>query len=182
MQSTLVAHKLFQLEVPRPAVDLTVVTWFRREPPQMRPRVRGATPLVDGGRVLHLERWRHAARVLEDNQNLPLRVSVEAPPGRRLPFPEWHERARCRGMANADAIFFGAEPGARPTLTRSDVKRAQRICRPCPVARECLTHALTKPELYGMWAGTSGRHRERLWVLIEGGATVEQVVESCLAA
>lgn len=168
---------LLQCRGDVPAIE---ARWLARPPAHPRQR-RGSLPVTPHCRVIYVRRWQSAS-LLDSNQDLPLPVvDLDEPPRRKLPFVDWHEGARCRTIPNPDAIFFGAEPGERPTLKRSDVARAQRICRTCPVVRECLTHALTKPEIYGIWGGTSGRKRERLWVLIEAGASVEQVVDSCLA-
>lgn len=62
-------------------------------------------------------------------------------------FPDWWSDAAC-GRSDT-SIFFGS--GNRP----SNVTRARELCRSCPVLKDCLNHALTHPEEYGVWAGTS---------------------------
>lgn len=85
--------------------------------------------------------------------------------------PHWHLRAACVGMD--EAAFFGArDTTERPALSVADVARAKTVCQGCPVFRECLTKALgagkNHPrEEYGIWAGTSGRTRRRIWDLVE---------------
>lgn len=68
------------------------------------------------------------------------------------------------------AVFFGEEneddtqligPGA--------LRKAQSICETCPVAMQCLEHALEKKILHGVWAGTSGRTRARIWAMERRG-------------
>ena len=39
---------------------------------------------------------------------------------------------------------------------------ALAVCCNCPVRNECLQHALTKPETYGVWGGLSARQRNRI--------------------
>jgi WhiB family redox-sensing transcriptional regulator len=36
------------------------------------------------------------------------------------------------------------------------------LCRACLVRDECLAYALADPELIGIWAGTTGRQRQRM--------------------
>lgn len=40
-----------------------------------------------------------------------------------------------------------------------DFRAAKRVCRRCPVIAECLDYALAKPELFGVWGGTSPTER-----------------------
>ncbi len=97
--------------------------------------------------------------------------------------PSWHLLAACRGVTNSDEIFFGnIDTAVRPTLSISQVIKAKRICNICPVFEECLVHALTMREEFGVWAGTSGRTRERIFRMMdEGIASVEQVVKDYLS-
>jgi len=42
-------------------------------------------------------------------------------------------------------------------------KEAKAICfERCPVQEECLEHALTKPERFGIWGGASERERQEM--------------------
>ena len=46
---------------------------------------------------------------------------------------------------------------------RSDREAAAKaVCAGCPVRRECLDHALTSGEPYGVWGGLSEGERETL--------------------
>lgn len=64
----------------------------------------------------------------------------------------WQDHAACLGTY--DERFF-PERGA----SNSEVKA---ICAGCPVIDECLEHALTKPERFGIWGGTSERERQKI--------------------
>jgi len=58
------------------------------------------------------------------------------------------------------------------------VRRASKLCDVCPVFYECLSHALTTREEYGVWAGTSGRVRRRIFKMVDDGRTsVAEVIE-----
>ena len=93
-------------------------------------------------------------------------------------YPAWHERAHCRGVGHQ--YYFGDE-AEQPTMSIKQVRRASKLCDVCPVYVECLTWALTTREEYGVWAGTSGRMRRRIFKLMDNGdATVAQVVERFL--
>lgn len=106
--------------------------------------------------IYRYESWRPASvldTLSEDTSTTP--------PVFGLNFPKWYNDALCVGMD--DDLFFGSEQGDnRPTLNLRQIRQAREICDQCPVAKQCLTHALTKPELYGIWAGTSGNTREKL--------------------
>jgi WhiB family redox-sensing transcriptional regulator len=64
----------------------------------------------------------------------------------------WQERGACRGVD--PALFF---PGRGESTAQ-----ARAVCATCPVAAECLEHALTKTERFGIWGGTSERERKAL--------------------
>lgn len=65
--------------------------------------------------------------------------------------PLWHRHAACRNTA---VDHFATMP--------AEVAAARENCAGCPVAAECLEHALAVPELYGIWAATTPRERRRL--------------------
>lgn len=60
---------------------------------------------------------------------------------------DWVERAAC--IAADNTVFFPTRSG------NSNTAEALRICRTCVVATECLDHALTAPEQFGVWGGTT---------------------------
>lgn len=41
-------------------------------------------------------------------------------------------------------------------------KDALSVCRPCPIRQDCLSWALSKPERYGVWGGTTADERKLL--------------------
>lgn len=73
---------------------------------------------------------------------------------------DWRDDGACTGMtethgaAEVSAIFF-PERGA-------SLKRARAICAECPVAEQCLEHALTLPERFGIWGGKSEKERRAM--------------------
>jgi hypothetical protein len=62
--------------------------------------------------------------------------------------PSWMDQAACRGY---------------PTtwwFAKSTPHRAIRICRRCPVQRECLAYAVERADdLYGVWGGLGRNER-----------------------
>jgi WhiB family redox-sensing transcriptional regulator len=66
--------------------------------------------------------------------------------------PSWWDFAAC---ANSHPDLFFPERG-QATVT------AKRICASCPVREECLEHALTNGEYWGVWGGKSELERKRL--------------------
>jgi WhiB family redox-sensing transcriptional regulator len=65
---------------------------------------------------------------------------------------QWSERALC---AQTDPEAFFPEQGG-------STREAKAICRRCPVAKQCLTHALEHDERFGVWGGMSERERRRI--------------------
>jgi WhiB family redox-sensing transcriptional regulator len=65
--------------------------------------------------------------------------------------PHWMEQAACRG--HPTSWWFAS----------STRRHAVRICRRCPVRRECLAYALEQgDELYGVWGGLGSTERRGL--------------------
>src|SRR6185503_10066696 len=90
-------------------------------------------------------------------------------------YPSWQSRAHCSGVGVA--YYFGDDQD-RPTMSINAVRRASKLCDVCPVFYECLHHALTTREEYGVWAGTSGRVRRRIFKMVDNGeTTVAEVIE-----
>jgi WhiB family redox-sensing transcriptional regulator len=90
-------------------------------------------------------------------------------------YPEWQLRAHCRGVGVG--YYFG-EDDEQPTMSIKQVRRAAKLCEVCPVYVECLTWALLTREEYGVWAGTSGRVRRRIFKMVDNDTTtVAEVVE-----
>jgi WhiB family redox-sensing transcriptional regulator len=66
--------------------------------------------------------------------------------------PQWMEKAACRG--ESPSLFFP------PSGVVS--KRAKAVCGSCEVQMECLSYAMSTPDLVGTWGGTSQRGRRAL--------------------
>lgn len=63
----------------------------------------------------------------------------------------WAARAACKGAD--DTVFFPETRGHHNAV------KALQICRTCAVASECLQHALTAPEQFGVWGGKTEQER-----------------------
>lgn len=66
--------------------------------------------------------------------------------------PEWHESALC---AQVGGDLWFPEKGEQTS-------EARLICKRCPVQDECLEHALTQHEPYGIWGSKSARERSKM--------------------
>lgn len=66
----------------------------------------------------------------------------------------WMERAACRGRDQT--MFFPLQTGGANTA------KALQICETCVVTDECLQHALTAPEQYGVWGGKTEQELRQL--------------------
>lgn len=156
----------------------------------VRPRWIGPPPTdtVDGDRhqlapgvwIVRDRRWLPPA-ALDTAAGIPDPIDEDAPEPRpvlRALRPAWQRRAICSSMPERlyDAIFFGEEELLEPGMRIVAVNAARRICAACPVARQCLTQALTEDDRYGVWGGASGRQRTRMRKAIAAGATVDEVV------
>lgn len=65
----------------------------------------------------------------------------------------WRVQGRCHD--SSPGLFF--------SVAMVDIESAKQICRECPVARQCLEHALTNEAgEYGIWGGTDEGERRTL--------------------
>lgn len=154
---------------------VTIATSWILEEPRRTAKGHQRVQLAPGIVLVRVKQWLPTT-VLDVAEQLPYDLDVK-PAKRVLPFPEWHRQAACLGVN--EAVFFGA-PATLPPFSRGALRTAREICRTCPVARTCLTEALTRPEEYGVWAGTSGGQRARLALALRAGADLDEVVEVCL--
>jgi WhiB family transcriptional regulator, redox-sensing transcriptional regulator len=87
--------------------------------------------------------------------------SVPTPDQRTSPFSEPGDL-----FASAAFMAFGACRGVDPDVFFPDrgesLEPAKRVCGDCAVRNECLEHALSTGERFGVWGGTSERERRRL--------------------
>ncbi len=82
----------------------------------------------------------------------------------RLPMPtqetyEWQYRGAC---ADADPATFYPPEDERGIRRRRREAVAKEFCATCPVVAECLNHALSAGEPYGVWGGLNPAEREKL--------------------
>lgn len=71
---------------------------------------------------------------------------------------DWIDGAAC---AEIGPDLFFPDTGERST-NRHVYRDALTICETCPVATQCLEHALTNDERYGVWGGTTPNEREQM--------------------
>lgn len=72
---------------------------------------------------------------------------------------EWQEESNCQG---ADSELFFLDPQARGKNKSDKEDAAKKICRGCPVVQQCLNHALSVPEFFGVWGGMTANERNRI--------------------
>jgi WhiB family redox-sensing transcriptional regulator len=82
----------------------------------------------------------------------------------RLPMPihetyEWQYDGACREVDPETFFSPDAERGPR---RRAREAAAKALCAVCPVIQECLNHALTVREPYGVWGGLTINERDQL--------------------
>ncbi|NRQ51407.1 WhiB family transcriptional regulator [Aeromicrobium stalagmiti] len=82
----------------------------------------------------------------------------------RLPMPiqetyEWQYQGACREVDPETFFSPDAERGPR---RRAREAAAKALCAVCPVVQECLNHALTVREPYGVWGGLNINERDML--------------------
>lgn len=81
----------------------------------------------------------------------------------RLPQPRtgsyaWQLQAACRGAGTE--VFFPPEQERGRARQHRD-EQAKALCATCPVQLECLQHALTVAEPYGVWGGLTPEERHQ---------------------
>ena len=66
---------------------------------------------------------------------------------------EWRQRAACRGVVPVD-FFYGDRLGRVKFFEPSTKAMVIRtLCENCPVKMDCVDHAITNNEQYGIWGG-----------------------------
>lgn len=161
-----------------PDARLATPRWARRPAPTR------ATPpreeIAPGVWIVRHRRWITPGE-LDTASMLPGDADVQPREPRYEP-PAWHRQALCARLPLdlSDALFFGVEGRLAPEHLIVAAKGARRICAQCPVRRECLTASLENREAYGVWAGISGRQRQRLFRRLDAGESVADLVDECL--
>lgn len=78
---------------------------------------------------------------------------------------EWMQRAACAGHPNPDLFFPTATAG--DSASTKQVADAARVCRTCPVTRECEQYRRDTHSEYGVWGGVTHNTRPRHLTLEE---------------
>ena len=76
----------------------------------------------------------------------------------------WQRQAKCKG-ALAEAFYPPVRVESKDEREYREA-RAKKICATCPVAEQCLAHALTNRETHGIWGGLN--ESERRAMALEG--------------
>lgn len=76
-------------------------------------------------------------------------------------FPRWHDQARCQDLGDEQFFLLGADGGqVAPEVEAMQQRIKRSFCYHCPVARQCLSSALTNRDAYGIFASTPRERRE----------------------
>lgn len=81
------------------------------------------------------------------------------PGGRNVPgrfSTRWHESAACKGKPIE--LFYGTD-GEDHAQRMERERVAVALCGGCIVRKQCEAHALSVPEKYGVWGGTTEASR-----------------------
>jgi len=70
----------------------------------------------------------------------------------------WASKAACKNESSEN--FFCDSQNKTELLLKESI--AKNICRKCPVAAECLMHAISSNEEYGIWGSFARRERNTL--------------------
>jgi WhiB family transcriptional regulator, redox-sensing transcriptional regulator len=98
-------------------------------------------------RVAHRRPFAERNHIMADTSRLP---------GPQAELWDWQFQGSCR--ATGSERFFHPE-GERGTSRDSRDAAAKAICRRCPVAEQCRSHALKAHEPYGVWGGMTEGER-----------------------
>lgn len=69
----------------------------------------------------------------------------------------WQEYGNCVGV---DTEIFFLPYNSRHEDKQEREAQAKAVCAGCPVINDCLSHALSVPEYYGVWGGLSPEERK----------------------
>jgi len=80
-------------------------------------------------------------------------------------YPDFEEHG-APPCAESDPEAFFAEDAPEGSMTRRGIYRYEReaklICRECPYRHECLAYAMKRPDIQGIWGGTTEQERVRI--------------------
>jgi hypothetical protein len=92
--------------------------------------------------------------------------------------PIWHAEAHCRDIVDWDETYFGDTPESRASMSAARFRKAQSTCAGCPVIESCAVHAITQPEEFGIWAGTTPLMRQKARDLMGAGIiSLDEIIE-----
>jgi WhiB family redox-sensing transcriptional regulator len=72
---------------------------------------------------------------------------------------EWQFDGACR---DSDPESFFLDPNMRGSNKHQRELTAIKICNSCPVKQACLDHALSVPEIFGVWGGMTEEQRHQI--------------------
>jgi WhiB family redox-sensing transcriptional regulator len=72
---------------------------------------------------------------------------------------EWQFDGACR---DSDPESFFLDPNMRGSNKHQRELTAIKICNSCPVKQACLDHALSVPEIFGVWGGMTEEQRHKI--------------------
>ena len=70
----------------------------------------------------------------------------------------WQDKALCKSNGVDATVFFNDDMLRGPEKQARE-SAAKKICTACPIKTECLEHALTVPENFGVWGGLTEDER-----------------------
>lgn len=96
-------------------------------------------------------------RIPSENLFVAYRTPANLPATRQEDWA-WQAKGRCVGYPSD--VFFCED--YRGKVLRKWEARAKSICLECPVQARCLEHAVTAPEVFGVWGATTPRERAEI--------------------
>lgn len=72
---------------------------------------------------------------------------------------KWQDKGNCNGK---DVNMFFHDYNERGETKEERIQNAKAVCVGCPVQQECLDHAMSVPEHFGVWGGMSEDERRLL--------------------
>jgi WhiB family transcriptional regulator, redox-sensing transcriptional regulator len=67
--------------------------------------------------------------------------------------PKWMDRAACRGRGHSEFVIYASATPSAVVLA---------MCAECAVKDDCLAYAVLRPDLVGVWGGTTERERRQI--------------------
>lgn len=75
----------------------------------------------------------------------------------------WQDHAACAG--GKGAVFYPPMRPEKKSQRRAREEQAKAVCAGCRVRQECLDHAITHGERYGIWGGMTDNERRHLYLV-----------------